>query len=85
MLMISQRGKQSQFQNISNIMRNLCSVIFNCIYRFLKTALLIEKYLPLFKTACNYTDTVTIIVRYLNYFGTKFALASKYGNIVFII
>ncbi|XP_071651241.1 uncharacterized protein [Temnothorax longispinosus] len=50
--------------------------------RFLKTASVMEKNLSLFKAAdVECTDIITTIIKYLNYFGTKFMLHhSKYDE-----
>ncbi|XP_071567832.1 uncharacterized protein [Temnothorax nylanderi] len=48
--------------------------------RFLKTAFVIEKNLPFFKSSCLHTDIITTIIEYLNYFSMKFILDSKYDE-----
>ncbi|XP_024883464.1 uncharacterized protein LOC112462105 isoform X2 [Temnothorax curvispinosus] len=49
--------------------------------RFLKTASVMEKNLSLFKADVEFTDIITTIIKYLNYFGMKFMLHhSKYDE-----
>ncbi|XP_036144802.1 uncharacterized protein LOC105836166 isoform X2 [Monomorium pharaonis] len=44
------------------------------------TASIIEKNLSLFKSVSEHVDVITTIIKYLNYFGTRFMLDSKYDE-----
>ncbi|XP_077263301.1 uncharacterized protein LOC143898078 isoform X2 [Temnothorax americanus] len=59
---ISTLGKEMNFADINDFSD-----------RFLKTASVMEKNLSLFK-AVEFTDIITTIIKYLNYFGIKFML-----------
>ncbi|XP_024883465.1 uncharacterized protein LOC112462106 isoform X1 [Temnothorax curvispinosus] len=77
---ISTLTKELKFMDINNFSE-----------RFLKTASVIEENLSLFKAACEHTDTITTIIKYLNYFGMKFKLGSmcdeeyKKGDVVLLV